>query len=422
MRELPWESITAIDANQPLALRLLGIYQVTLVQAGEDVTQIRIRGIGRDMLSAIEDRWERHRDKDGRRAVVALAPDEGVCVKEPGQGVPVPPDFEVSLYRSKVVDLAIASLAYGRFIVLAPAIAFSLWDLAESAGVGNIVMDYVSTASPPVVGAVALVVALLGSVVATIVRFHGFCVSADACDGLVLRYGLMERRRRRIDTSAVVAITLQRNIFEQASGRARLSLLTRDSAGQLGSNLLLPSLPISVIEPILRDRFIGEGKSCMLGRKAPVLSCLLCAGVLVVLPVATCLLVTAYTSLVLGWAVLFAVVCFGITYRLGILLTSTLSLDDEGDGVVLHTKFIYERQILMVGTGANAELHAITGLYAGSSPGRRPLLVSVSFYAGGPKQYRAAHCSQKHISAIAARMSFGGAIGDTMCVTLDRRA
>jgi putative membrane protein len=415
LRELSWESIKAVDTEQSFTMRLLGVYQVTLVQAGDESAQIKIRGIERSLLLTIEDKWEKQRNKNDEHPIAELASDMKSHEEVPERDVSIAQVSETPIYRAKPTDLAIASLAYGRFIVLAPTIAFTLWDFAESIGIDDAAISYVSIISPVAVGIAVLIVVLLGSVAATIVKFYGFCVVASNQNKLILQYGLTEQKRRVIDSSAVVGLVLQRNIIEQMLGRARLSLLTKDSASQLDSNLLLPSLPISVVESILCEHFIGEGKECILNQKPPLLSCLLRIGVLVVFPVGVYLLATAYTDIKTGLAALLAVVCFAIAYRLGLLLTSTISLDNSDNGVVVYTRFVYERQILIV--SVIAQLHAITGFYAGVSSTRKPLLVSISIYAGSPRQYRAAHCSQKHIQDIAAHM----AVGNTTHQTLERR-
>ena len=91
-------------------------------------------------------------------------------------------------------------------------------------------------------------------VVATVLRFGGLETAVND-DAIVLRYGMLSTRERVIDNSAVVGVEIRRSPVEIALGRVRLSLITLDSAGGLGSNLVLPSLREKIAEKIILESF-----------------------------------------------------------------------------------------------------------------------------------------------------------------------
>ena len=79
----------------------------------------------------------------------------------------------------------------------------------------------------------ALLIVALAVVVglaATVVKFHGFTVLATPEGRLRICYGLVSTHERVITPGAVQGVVWHRNAAEQLLGRARLSVLTLDSA------------------------------------------------------------------------------------------------------------------------------------------------------------------------------------------------
>ncbi|MBD4674313.1 hypothetical protein GUG47_00200, partial [Xanthomonas citri pv. citri] len=66
-----------------------------------------------------------------------------------------------------------------------------------------------------------------------------------------------------------------RNAAEQLLGRARLSVLTLDSAAQLGGNLVLPSMPVERARAIVAEHlpeFAGTARRLSTGLATPAVN------------------------------------------------------------------------------------------------------------------------------------------------------
>ncbi len=227
----------AINTERPWAHLVLVLYLLTLTQAGDESTRVVLRGVTRPTVDLVLGRVE-----------AAL----------PAGHAPAPAGAEQSdrtIYAASVPELVLMSFVYGQVVVLAAAVAATLWDLLEEAGLLES-LGFAAGRLPvwaQVLGAIA--VGLLIGVCATLVRYFRFRVGVNDRSRLSIRFGLLEPHERRIDPAAVEGLVLHRNLVEQWSGRARLALLTTDSAAQLRSNLLLPSLPVDVVRSIAEEYF-----------------------------------------------------------------------------------------------------------------------------------------------------------------------
>lgn len=224
-RSSNWTRLTVVDTETPWAYRLFRLSIVTVRSGGDDDTVLTLPGI-------------RFADA-GHLAALASATEDRVLERDTDSGH-VADEGELA-YRARAAELIFASFAYGQFLVVGAGVAGGLVDALDTIGA----LDGALTAfqAAPVVVAVgaAIVIAIVGLGL-TLVRYHGFEVRRHS-GGYRIRYGLLSRRDREIAREAVLGVQAQRNLAEMLFDRVRVSLLTTDSAGQVGSNLVLPSLP-----------------------------------------------------------------------------------------------------------------------------------------------------------------------------------
>ncbi len=361
-RDFPWRSIAAINTERPWAHRVLGLYRLTLTQAGDESTRVVLRGVTRPTVDLVLGRVE-----------AAL----------PAGHAPAPAGAEQSdrtIYAASVPELVLMSFVYGQVVVLAAAVAATLWDLLEEAGLLES-LGFAAGRLPvwaQVLGAIA--VGLLIGVCATLVRYFRFRVGVNDRSRLSIRFGLLEPHERRIDPAAVEGLVLHRNLVEQWSGRARLALLTTDSAAQLRSNLLLPSLPVDVVRSIAEEYFadLVPADSLLDHRPRRVRAVLVSLGALGVAAGAG-LALHRWTGLPV-WAALLA----GLTVLLAALVlgtssTTRFSSEDARNLTHVTTRFASERQTTLR-TRAVGQVATVSWL----RPRPRFLWVALGAYAGRP--------------------------------------
>jgi putative membrane protein len=159
-------------------------------------------------------------------------------------------------------------------------------------------------------------------------------------------------------------------------GRIRLSLLTADSTAQLGSNLVLPSLPLRVVAHVSTAAFGDRTPSAAEAdsRFPVVLSSVLWITATFGIPAIVMLAVAgtadypAYVVLACGALMLAAV------YGLGRTLTSRLAVHDRPGLVTVATTHISERR-------TSVSMPAIHLVTTSSVPGLARM-VRIYFYAG----------------------------------------
>ncbi|OMH32261.1 PH domain-containing protein [Tersicoccus sp. Bi-70] len=273
-RTIGWHSVVVLDIEAPWSHRLLRLGIVSLRVGGDDDTVLTLNGLPDATIRAWSAAVQAHRgpvagvDADAGADVGAdagpLVPDAGpgpdeqtAVAPEPGSGAgeALGPAAGRLVYRASSGELLVASLAYGQFVVLGTTAAAAMMDLVDQAGLLDQTLTMV--ASGPLL-AVALVVVALGlGFLMTLVRFHGFEVYAGR-DLITIRYGLIERHEREIRASTVVGVRAHRNAVEMLADRVRVSLITADSTAQLGTNLVLPSLPRPTVTAIVHALFPGQ--------------------------------------------------------------------------------------------------------------------------------------------------------------------
>lgn len=353
-RYVPWNEVSAVQVDQPFAFRIAGLTRLNLLQGGEDATRVSLQGITRGVCDEI------------------VAHVRDAAADPPNAHTEVPPIESKPLYEATNTDLLAASVIYGKFAVVGAALALGVVDQLQTWGGDDEAMRFV--AQSPVIAAllVGLATMILGAI-ATVVRFAGLRTSRRG-DDLFISFGLFSTRERLITSRAVAGIEVRQNLLEVLTGRARLSVLSRDSGARLGTNLVLPSLRIASVEKLTDRVFQLEGY----GEWRPsspahvwkpflalvVTSTMACVPVVLLRP-APLLGVAAYVGA-------FVVVQWG-----GKVLCSGLETSPDASGVTITTRWISRCAIAI----RPEEVHVVslTRLWG------LPPLLRVHFYSGRPR-------------------------------------
>lgn len=375
-RSLRWQRVGVVDARQSWAFRLCGVHSVTLAQAGDEDRKVQLWGIDRALRARIE-------------TLVA----ERVTTTEEAPAPHAAAAAAAPIFRARAHQLLLAGLVYGQFAVLGAAAEFSAWEVLDQLGLWDSLAQTAS-ASPRVLAAAIGALILVGGLALTLLRFGGFTVERDADDAVTIRYGLLSSRTRTIDPHATVGLIVQRNLIEMALGRARLSLLTADSAAQLGTNLVLPSLPRAVVLDIVRTAFDGhesdDAFTMSSSGRASAHSALWLAGTgavvaaawwgaaLLAWPPAVTLAATAAVAVV-AWAA-------------GRLLASRLTVGPQASHAVLSIQHVSEQRLQV----AIPAVHVVdlTRVFAA------PPLACVHYYAGMPRALRSLRFSRTDLDRL----------------------
>ena len=250
-RSIRWSAVHTVETTAPWAYRLFGLVRVRIAQGGDSSTQVTLAGITREFRDEILTRSPVPDSAQTAQESDATAPRPVSA----GHDGPPPPDARGALvYRASAGDLVIASLLFGRFAVVAVAIAFALFEQLDNFGLLGMLDNFNGVGVVGLSVFVALAVAGLG-IVSSVIRFGRLQVRINAHGAIAVSYGLIETSDRVIDSAGVTGVVLQRNALEMILGRVRLGLLTTDTSQQFGSNLLLPSLPRDTVTQILHAGF-----------------------------------------------------------------------------------------------------------------------------------------------------------------------
>jgi putative membrane protein len=378
-RVLPWSSIAAVETESTWALRLFGLHRITVTQAGDASTRIVFRGIDAPT----------HRSLLARVRPVVDGPSPAAASAGPGDG-------ERTVYAASWRDLVAVTFLHARFVVLAPTLVASAWEVMQTAGVDVPLLDAAGGISPLLVAVVvAVVVAALATVV-TAVQYRGFRVGTTPSHDLVIRYGLIETRERIISAHALAGVVVQRNLLEQVLGRARLSLLTTDSGAQLGTNLVLPTLPRATVASILHEHFPDQAAAAAsLATPGPVVrSGVTAAGMGAVGAGAAFVATTAGTTLAAGVLVGLAVIL--LASGLGRQLAARLAFDGATGRLTVTSHVVGERRTFV----SVDSVHTLASVRPAGSTGGPWTFASLRIYAGAPRRLGAARCRASDLHAL----------------------
>lgn len=391
-RSLAWSDVTAVEVNVPWSHRMSDLAIVTVKTDGGPDTTVRLDGVDRQDAEEIR---SRSRTSGGEPGTEISAPDGVKHGEDTSSAEESPLVEELSaepVYRAGAKELLAASLFYGQFIVLACAFIGVLVQFAELFQAAPVVRS--AAEDQPVL--FLIIVAVFGSAVGcglTVLRFHNFSVSRDA-QTLVVEYGLFSTQQRTVRRADVIGIRLRRNLVEMLFDRARISLITTDSAQQLGTNLVLPSLPRDRVTQILIPLFPQHQEALHLersGRRG-----MPAATLVTLLPVVSVICVVLAMGRWSDWTWPFALLLAAVTLMMtsaGVRLAAArFDFSRVEDGELLWSSLLggQTKYILNLDT-----VHAVTALAVGSSEPESHQLFRLHFYAGMPKTLTAV-VSQDH--------------------------
>lgn len=400
-----WRDVRAVDVAEPWGHRLLGLAHVTIAQAGGEAARVVIPAVDRPTLARIRQLADSHRSgEEAATARHADAPDARTATVESSAGLAAAaaggharPDRGRSLYRATIADLLIASLVFGQFAIAGAAAAYALWEMLETFGLEQAVLRLAGDGAVVAAAVVALVIVLTGAAM-TALRFWGFEVRVTEGGDVAIAYGAIERRHRTIDASAIAGATLKRNLIEMILGRVRLGLLTTDSAAQLGTNLLLPSLPSRVVDRVVEELLHERAPASPLTGRAGALrgAALLLVSIA---PAAGLAWLVADQDLPLWLGIVGVALALLLSFAIGRVLCSRMTFESAQHMVALTTLYVGDR--LQLVHAASVHQIAVSRMFG------RPYLTRAHYYAGAPRALTAARFSVDDVTAIARAVAEG---------------
>ncbi|WP_413316930.1 PH domain-containing protein [Agrococcus sp. 1P02AA] len=407
VKTLRWSRVQAVDRSTEWQLRLFGLANLRIAQSGQDAAQIEIRGI---RSATIEQVLERARLGGATAAVAAIdepstatgieRPDDDAEPRSSDDAEPAATS-ERLLYRATTWDLAVMSVMFGAAVLTVPALAFGAWEAAEQFGLQAWLTGVIGGLEPVSAAILAGLAAVVLGALGTILRYHGFSVLRAGAE-LRIRHGLLISHERSFREDSIQGVVVQRNLLEQCSGRARLWLLTLDANEQLGKNLVLPSLPVRVVERIARESFPGRVPltGTLLARRPPLLT------TLVTTALAVAIVGSTYAALTWGlaWPILLAgasaLVALATVSAICRVLLARLATDPHSELLLLRRTYLTE-SLRCVDIAAVRRVSA-RRLPAWLSPRGRRLLPSAAIYAGKAVTLRALHADAAAVERIRA--------------------
>lgn len=369
-RTASWHDVRAVDVVEPWGHRLFDLARVTVAQAGGDDARIVVPAVDDATRARILELSEPYR----ARADDALAHADAAASST------LPRPDGALLYRATVRELLVASLVLGQFAVAGAAALAAAWELIDSVGLTDAALGAVA-AGPLVVAIVGVLALTAVGGALTVARYWGFEVRAEDERAIVIRYGLVELFERRIDGESIAGVTLRRNLIELLLGRVRLGLLTTDSAAQLGTNLLLPSLPTATVDEVLRRILANQAPRVPV--RGPAAALRGAALLLITIAPAGALLAALLSAGAALWFALVMALIVGLTtHAVARLLCSRLSFDEQRGTVTLLTRHASERHQVVRASAAH--------FVSSSKVLGRPVLARTHFYAGAARTLTAA--------------------------------
>lgn len=377
-RQLGWGSIVTVDESAGLLLRLFRLRQLSLLQSDTLGGSVRFRALTRSAAEAVR---------------VRMPGDEG-AVAEPGEAPASAP-----VYRATWRELWLMSVVNGRFALLAAPVLLGVWNLVERFGIDTWLVAFVGQFPLWIVSVGAVLGFLLAGALATVSKYQDFSIAYAGPRQLVLSYGLLEKKERKIAVASIAGVTIRRSLVEQALGRARLGILTLKGTDELSVGVVLPSLPDRVVEEITRSHF-GEfavERPQTAPRILRVSGRLLAAAAVFAGPTALAVWLLARGFGPLPTAALALLLLFLVT-ALGRLLVSRIDLGLTGVVALRHT--LVSEFDTRVRAGS---IHWLESSHLRASP--RPFRVALAYYAGGPGTFTALRCDASTLGGIRERMA-----------------
>lgn len=372
-----WQDIASVNIDAPWAYRFFRLSIVTALAGGQNDTKFELTGMPEPVVAAIV--------RGASRSAPPLQPAAGKP-DEPGP-THLLQDSErrgsqpVFTYRARVRDLVVSSFTYGSVFALGGAFLLSLVDLADQLGV-------ISTATPSNLPEPAVLLGICAGTVLgcglmiSVLRFHGFVVRDEDGD-LVISYGLLSTRVRRVVRDELCGVRVERNILEMALDRVRVVLVTRDSGGQLGTNAVFPSLPRQEVLALLERGLPGTAVGILDRRPLPEL--LKAVGTLA-LSGGVAWGATAVVSRLITdvWGVLTATFCLSLVLTALCVRVMASRVRLRGETLTWTSHALVDVEMVL----RAEEIHAI---FRVTARGGRLGIVHVHYFSGVPKSLLAPH-------------------------------
>lgn len=268
-RVIPLARVQNIDLEQSFIDRLARVAELRLETAsGGQQTEASLAVLGADEAQALQAELMRRRLRaQARDAPAPPGPDAAGTAS--GAAAPEAAAVEERprvILRLGAADLAIAGATSNDAGLIAAGLATLLevvddlgrWDWLERAA--ETVMGEGAAlgvaAGLLLAGSLALAFFVLGwlvSIVATVVRFHGFTLSRVG-DDLRREYGLLSRHRSTVPLERVQAVRIEESLIRQPLGLAAMKIETAGAAHTGGSQ---PGGRAEAFVPLARRRQIG---------------------------------------------------------------------------------------------------------------------------------------------------------------------
>ncbi|MGC4191734.1 MAG: PH domain-containing protein [Thermomicrobiales bacterium] len=257
-RVVPVERIQAVDFEEAPLERMLGLVRVRVETAasGHEEARIELNALGRADAEALRTRLLTMRAHSGHPAGEASVTTTSAPATSSGADLAA---GEV-LYRLSLRDLLLAGATSGRIgpaaAVLGIAVQFGT-DLVPRSWWDRVPWDDATHAGVQAIVAAVIVLGLLAWMLAigsTVLTFAGFELTKHgASHQLVIRHGLLDRKRRTIPLRRIQAIVMVETVLRQSFGFAEIRI---ESAGQVGgdedaSGVLVPFIRASDIPALI---------------------------------------------------------------------------------------------------------------------------------------------------------------------------
>ncbi|MGC4107983.1 MAG: PH domain-containing protein [Thermomicrobiales bacterium] len=251
-RVVPIERIQAVDFEEAPLERILGLVRVRVETAasGHEDARIELSALSRADAEALRAQLLALRANAGQRGGVVASGEKSspAAVASPGLSV-----GEV-LYRLSWRDLLLAGATSGRVgpaaAVLGLALQFGT-DLIPQSWWDRVPWDSAAHASAQAIVAAVIVLGLLAWALAigsTVLTFAGFELARHGENHqLVIRHGLLDRKRRTIPLRRIQAVVTIETLLRQPFGLAEIRI---ESAGQVGGD----ENASGVLVPFIRTR------------------------------------------------------------------------------------------------------------------------------------------------------------------------
>lgn len=255
---LHWGDVATFHVTRSAAHRLLNCAQITIGVGGGQRREI--------VLHAVDERTVKEltgmlADKHTCSSALAKSSAGRVAVTSLTDETPLTPTDarRTVLFRARPRDYLMISLTYGQFILVIPLLLSAYIEAAEWLSFVHIdlpqqiagLTDSVDRGPSLLLALpIALLVAVTFGAGLAWMRYHSF--TADLVDGSVtVAWGWPTEQRRRIPSVAVTGVRVDQNPLMRLVGMARLSVVVRQGADGIGSNVVLPVAPLHHIGRLL---------------------------------------------------------------------------------------------------------------------------------------------------------------------------